>query len=44
MFSVAIMILAYCVGEKRDAKIAFAIFLWTDAQLLICHNKTLSLS
>lgn len=26
MFSVAIMILAYCVGNKGDAKIAFPIF------------------
>lgn len=44
MFSIAIMMLAYCVKNKGDAKIAFAVFHQPRAQLLICHNKMLSLT
>lgn len=42
MFSIAIMMLAYCVKNKGDAKIAFGVFHEPCAQLLICQNKMLS--
>lgn len=42
MFSIAIMMLAYCVMNKGDAKIAFGVFHEPRAQLLICQNKMLS--